>query len=219
MSRLSKTLLCWTLVLGACTQIFSTPQPVPESDVPTPTLFPLPDVVTLTETLSSISSTVVATDPPTFTTTIAPNTPFSAIDCGYQWAYEDRPKLTTPFDLAVKKMIPNSTSRATAFGENCINSYGQVVYFLAMETDFHVTIPIELLDDYETFGNWIAQVMQIVNELPLDLIAGPKPGFVEFGFEKNIAEAIVVRVPIQQYNETANGKTGEELFRLFYTAP
>lgn len=116
-------------------------------------------------------------------------------------------------------MIPNSTSHATAFGENCVDSNGQVVRFLAMETDFYVTVPVETPDDYETFGNWIAQVMQAVNRLPPDLIQGPQPGFVEFKFEKSTSESIGFRVPIREYNETANGSTGEELFQRFYTNP
>ena len=93
---------------------------------------------------------------------------------------------------------------------------GQALKFLAMETDFYVMVSVESVDDYETFGNWIAQVMQVVNALPSDLIVGPKPGFVAFRFEKSPSEGIGVNVPIQQYNESANGKTGKELFRMFY---
>jgi hypothetical protein len=51
------------------------------------------------------------------------------------------------------------------------------------------------------------------------LIAGPKPGFVEFWFIKNDTEHVIVRVPIQKYREEAAGKTGEELFKVFYTNP
>jgi hypothetical protein len=119
----------------------------------------------------------------------------------------------------VKELIPNSNSHATAFGENCLGNDGQVLKFLAMETDFYVLVSVDSIDDYETFGNWIAQVMQVVNAVPSDLIAGPKPGFVSFRFEKSVSEAIGAIVPIQEYNESANGKTGEELFRMFYTAP
>ncbi len=32
-------------------------------------------------------------------------------------------------------------------------------------------------------------------------------------------EGIGFRVPIREYNETAQGHTGEELFRLFYAGP
>ena len=236
MNLLSKTLLFWTLVLSAYAQNISAPTifPLPGSATPTPHQPPV--IAPTTETPSDPPAPVLIF--PKITVTVGtphidpgPNGEFPSTavikseptfpitDCGYQWAYEDLPKLTTPFDLAVKNVIPNSTSRVTASGENCVGSDGQVIRFLAMETDFHVTIPVESLSDYETFGNWIAQVMQIMNRLSPDLIAGPKPGFVEFGFEKNVTEVIIVRVPIQQYNETTNGKTGEELFWMFYTIP
>ena len=119
----------------------------------------------------------------------------------------------------IKTLIPNSTSRATAYGENCLGNDGQIVKFLAMETDFYVLATVENLDDYETFGNWIYDVMQVVDGFPPEDLAGPQPGFVEFRFEKSISESIGFRVPIQGFNETAGGKTGEELFRTFYTQP
>lgn len=151
--------------------------------------------------------------------TPTPTSAFSSTQCGWQWAYEGLPELSALFDTAVKVSIPNSSSRASAFGENCLDNDGQVVYFLPMETDFHVAISVETLDDHDTFGNWIAQVMRVVDGLPSNLIEGPQPGFVEFRFENGSSDFIVVRVPIQEYNESANGKTGEELFRLFYTNP
>jgi hypothetical protein len=143
----------------------------------------------------------------------------SSTQCGYQWAYQDLPDLTAQFDGMVQTLIPNSTSRATAYGENCLDNDGQIVRFLPMETDFYVLATVETLDDYETFGNWIYDAMQVVDGFPPEDLAGPQPGFVEFRFEKSISESIGFRVPIQGYNETAGGKSGEELFRLFYTSP
>jgi len=143
----------------------------------------------------------------------------SSIPCGYQWATQNLPDLTAQFDWMIQSLIPNSTSHATAYGENCLGSDGQIVRFLPMQTDFYVTVPVERLDDYETFGDWIYEVMLVVDGIPPENLAGPQPGFVEFRFEKSAAEAIAFRVPIQGYFETAGEKTGEELFRLFYTAP
>ncbi|MCK6585624.1 MAG: hypothetical protein L6Q49_21185, partial [Anaerolineales bacterium] len=151
--------------------------------------------------------------------TSAATTDVSTTQCGYQWAYQELPELTAQFDAIIQTLIPNSVSRATAYGENCIAANGQVVRFLVMETDFYVTVSVEILDDHETFGNWIAQVMQVVNGLPPDLVQGPQPGFVEFRFEKDAMEGIGFRVPIRGFFETAGDKTGEELFRLFYTSP
>ena len=171
-----------------------------------------PDIVT-PQAFPAQTFTNTPVPPPTLTS-VPDNT-----QCGYQWAYQDQPQLSAQFDSAVRNLIPNSTSHATAFGENCVAADGQVVSFLAMETDFYVIVSVEKIDEYETFGNWIPQVMQVVNGIPPDRLAGPKPGFVEFRFEKSMTESIGFRVPIQGYSETADGKTGEELFRLFYTNP
>lgn len=187
------TLLFWTLILFACSPGIFAPQTLPAPD-PTNTSRP------------SAIDTVTAVTP-------------SITECGYQWAYEDLPALTAQFDQAIKNLISNSASRATAFGENCVAPDGQVVRFLAMETDFHVTVVVQTLNDYDTLGNWIAQVMQVVIGFPPELIVGPKPGFVEFRFKKSSTESIGFRIPIQQYIETADGKSGEELFRMFYAEP
>jgi len=187
------TLLFLTLILCACSTGISTPQVL---------------------TAKTATDTVA---PPKLTSVT--DTPSSTTECGFQWAYEDLPELTAQFDQAIKSLVPASASHATAFGENCVAADGQVVRFLAMETDFYVIVTVESLDNYETFGNWVYDVMQVVNGFPPDMIAGPQPGFVEFRFEKSISESIGFRVPIRQYNDTAQGITGEELFRLFYTNP
>ena len=204
------TLLFLTLVLGACT-----------ISIPTPQTLPAPTAAETVSTPSSPKSLATVRTPHIDPgpdgefpgTTEVPST----TQCGYQWAYQDQPELSMQFDQAIKAIIPNSTSHATAFGENCVTADGQVVRFAAMETDFYVIATVASLDDHVTFGNWIAEVMKTINNFPPDQLVGPNPGFVEYRFEKSGTELINIRVPIQQYNETANGKTGEELFQMFYT--
>ncbi len=233
MNRLLKTLLFWTLLLGACSINIATPQTLP-TILPTLTPFqPSLDTIPTNEVapefpttqspnpkfIATLSTPHIDPGPNGELPQITPEAPTSVTECGYQWAYQDLPELTNQFDSAVRNLIPYSTAHATAFGENCVASNGQIVRFAAMETDFYVIVTIGNLDEYETFGNWIVHVMQVVNDFPPDMITGPRPGFVEFRFEKTISESIGFRVPIQGYNDTANGKTGEELFRLFYTKP
>lgn len=194
MRPILSALLLLTLVLGACTAS----RPV-------------------TETVSTPHGRTIP--PPTEIPTLVSTVDTTYGGCGYQWAYADVPDLTEQFDAAVKESIPNSRAHATAFGENCRGADGQVLKFIAMETDFYVFITVAVLDDYETFGNWIAQVMQIVIALPTEILMGPKPGFVAFRFEKSVDEFVAVSVPIQPYRETAIGINGEELFRMFYTQP
>jgi hypothetical protein len=199
MKRSIASLLFWTLVLCACS---------PSPNIASPTA-----LVAADPTSTSIPITDVAT-------VVSPTDASSSVNlCGYQWAYNDLPELTAQFDQSVKNIIPNSKSHATAFGENCIGNDGQVVQFLTMQTDFYVLVTVESLDEYETFGNWIAGVMQVVEVFPDDVIPGPMPGFVAFQFEKSTTETFGIRIPIQQYRETGQGKTGQELFNLFYTKP
>lgn len=86
-----------------------------------------------------------------------------------------------------------------------------------METDFYIDLPVTDLTRFETFGNWIAQTISVTASLPSDLVEGPHSGFVEYRFMKNDGEQLIVRVSIQEYNNSAHRKTGEELFQLFYT--
>jgi len=217
MTKFASTLLLLTFVLGACSPGISSPETVTPHDS---TLTPIPQIHTNTTLESPIPKIILTVSTPNIGQPPDgdfPTPSTSQQECGYQWAYKDLPELTEQFDQAVKTLSSNSNSHATAFGENCIAPDGQVVKFLAMETDFYVSLSVADLNDHEAFGNWIAQVMQVVNSFPPDMLAGPNPGFVEFRFEKSTSESIGVRVPIRQYNETVNGKTGEELFRMFYT--
>jgi hypothetical protein len=219
MTKFTRTLLFLTLILGACSPGISSSETLTPNDS---SLTPIPQINTATTPESSNPKIILTVGTPNIGQPPDGNFPTpstSQQECGYQWAYNNLPELTEQFDRAIKNLNPESTSHATAFGENCVASDGQVLRFLAMETDFYVILSVTDLNDYEAFGNWIAQVMQVVNSLPPDMLAGPNPGFVEFRFEKSISESIGLRVPIRQYNETVSGKTGEELFRMFYTTP
>jgi hypothetical protein len=138
--------------------------------------------------------------------------------CTYQWAYKDIPELSKQLQEEIKTLNPEAAAWTTAFGEDCVYADGHAE-FAAMETDIYVHLPVATLTDYESLGNWISQAMKVVEQLPSDLILGPQAGFVEFKFIKSDSEFLFVRVSIQQYRETANNKTGEELFRTFYTEP
>ncbi len=205
-------LVLWAVILCACSTGTTTSQPLP---VQKATWTPLPK--SSTKIVATFSTPHIDQGPNGEYPNTSTKVPFSTNECGYQWAEQVLPELTLQFDWSIKDLIPGSTSLVTAFGENCVAADGQVLRFIPMETDFHITVIVEKLDSYETFGNWIAQVMKVVNDIPPGLIAGSNPGFVEFSFETSISESIGFRVSIKEYNEIAVGKTGEELFWLFYT--
>ena len=137
--------------------------------------------------------------------------------CAFVWAYHDAPELIEKLDTAVKALNPAASGRVQLFGEDCVYADGHST-FGAMETDFYVRSPVENLTNEESFGNWMAQVMPIVTQIPREEIKG-NYGFVEFSFEKSKAEYVIVRMPIQKYMDEAQGKTGAELFRMFSIAP
>jgi hypothetical protein len=137
--------------------------------------------------------------------------------CGYMWAYHDAPELTDRINTFVRDLNGDASARAELFGEDCIHADGSST-FGVMETDFYVQVPVDNLTDEEAFGNWIAKVLSFVVDFPKDQIQG-NYGFVEFSFTKSDTERITLRLPIQQYINVANGKTGAELFRFFNMPP
>lgn len=138
--------------------------------------------------------------------------------CAYSWAYQDAPELTQKLESRIQELNPKASATATQFGEDCHKTDGSVT-FGVMQTDFKVRLPVDDLTKEEEFGNWIAQVLNVVTGIPREEIPGPNYGFVEFWFEKNETERIAFRVPIQEYLATAQGKSGAELFQMFYAPP
>jgi hypothetical protein len=168
--------------------------------------------------LQTVSAPTSDSAPPTLAAAeTIPTEPPTAEPCGYVWAYHDAPELTERLNSAVQTIDPDASARAQLFGEDCVYADGRST-FGVMETDFYIHLPADDLTDKESFGNWMAQVMPIVTEIPRGEIQG-KYGFVEFWFEKNEAEHVIARVPIQKYMDEAQDKTGAELFNMFSPAP
>lgn len=131
------------------------------------------------------------------------------------WATHDALELTKKVDAAIRALNEQASARANLFGEDCIYSDGQST-FSVMETDFYVQLPVDNLTDEEAFGNWMAQVLPLIVQIPKDEIQG-NYGFVEFSFIKSDTERIIFRVPISTYISEAKEKSGTELFQFFYT--
>lgn len=132
--------------------------------------------------------------------------------CAYVWDYKNVPELTVKIEASVHKIDAEAKVRVQAYGENCGHTDGNVT-FSAMETDVYIRTTVEDLADEESFGNWMTQVLPLIVQIPENEFPGGY-GFVEFWFEKNDAEHVIVRVPIQEYLNT-QGKTGKELLQMF----
>jgi hypothetical protein len=113
MRTFSKISLLLLFLLSAC-NLPETGQPAPDPTVPSDAQ---PALVTETPT-QEITST----------------------ECAFVWAREPLPDLSGEFDAALKEALPEASGYAEAYGENCINAQGEVVRFLAMETDYYVTL-------------------------------------------------------------------------------
>jgi len=158
-----------------------------------------------------IPPVIVGTDTPTVTPTYA--------GCAYMWAYRDLPEVSAQFDLAIKEEFPQAGGWAQAFGEDCVYADGQAE-FGASETDFYVNLPVEDLADEEALGDRMAAIMTtVIDRFPRETLPGGQDGFVEFRFEMSETDFLILRVPILKYKNEAAGKTGTELFSMFYQIP
>lgn len=196
MLRILRTFLFWTLILCACSPNgLPAGGAPPTATVPGPTIPPITTIESPTpvSTVQSLPPTkLIATlstphidQPPDWAPTVPPSNPQ---DCGYQWAQQDLPELSTSFQQSVQSLQLEAQARAFAFGENCVHTDGTAT-FLPMETDFHVTLQVTDLTDSSTLGGWIVNVMQIIQNISPDQIVGPQPGRVTVFFEQGTQQS------------------------------
>lgn len=186
MKGIFRTLLFWTLILGACSTGVSSPQTVPPS-------------------------TTGAS--PALPTTVDPSTPQ---ECGYQWAYKDLPELSSSFHQSIQVLQPEAQASTFAFGENCVHADGSAD-FIAMETDFNVTLQVNDLSIASDLGEWIVKVMRVIEDIPPDQIVGPRPGRVSLRFQSNDNEQFV-NFYIDQYQSLPSGLNHAEIYQALQKA-
>ncbi len=153
-------------------------------------------------------------------TALEPNAPTVAATyegCAYTWAYRDAPQLADKVNAMIRSLDAKASARASLYGEDCVYADGHST-FSVMETDFYARLPVDDLTNEKFFGDWMAQVMSLIAQIPREEIQGDY-GFVEFSFEKGEWEHAVARVPIQKWKDEAQGKSGVELYKMFSAAP
>ena len=157
---------------------------------------PSPLPAATTESPTVIATTAVPTLPP----------------CGYQWAYQDLPELSSSFQQSIQALQAEATANAYAFGENCIDPNGNVAAFLAKETDFNITLHVDDLTNNSDLGEWIVKIMQVIDDIPQAQIVGPQPGRVSIIFQSN-ADQKVVNFYVNQYEDLPAGLSSAEIFQ------
>jgi hypothetical protein len=137
--------------------------------------------------------------------------------CAYTWAYHEAPKLSGSLNTVVQGINPDARANVQFFGEDCVYADGRST-FGVMETDFYIFLTVDDLEDREMLGNWMGQVLPLITQIPREEIQG-RFGFVEFWFEHADKKLIGARVPVQEYLDKGQGKTGAELLKIFSNAP
>jgi hypothetical protein len=133
-------------------------------------------------------------------------------ECGYAWASEPLVDLSKEFGDALKKAQLEATGYAEAYGENCLNNQGEVVRFLAMETDFHVTLKVEKLEDKEALGELTEQALAVIARFPVNNTPGPQPGYIGITFSAPGDELRLWFTQADAKVALENGLHGEKLF-------
>jgi len=138
-------------------------------------------------------------------------------ECAFMWANEPLPVLSDELDQALDDAPLTAEGYAQAYGENCVTIEGIVARFLAMETDFYITVQVEDLENKQALGELIEQIMGVLAGFPTDETPGPQPGYVGITFEssKNSLNLWVKRTDIESALE--NGLRGQELFDSLHT--
>ena len=146
------------------------------------------------------------------TITVEPPQDYQTGECAFMWAKELLPDLSENLNQALNESLPNAEGYAEAYGENCVTETGDIARFLAMETDFHITLKVDDLDDKQTLGKLVEVVMDVLAEFPTKDTPGPQPGYIGLTFETpndNIS-LWVMRTDVEAALD--NGLQGEELF-------
>jgi hypothetical protein len=191
--RIFRTFLFWTLMLCACSAGVPA-SPVLSSTTEAP--LPLP------------TTAIPDSNPEGQVTTIPP----SSQNCGYQWAQQDLPELSSSFQQSVQALLPEAQANAFAFGENCVLADGSIAGFSAMETDFNITLRVGDLTSESDLGEWIVKVMQVIESIPPEQIVGPRPGRVSFTFQAG-GDQMVVNFYVDRYQSLPSGLSNREIFQ------
>jgi len=181
----------------------------------------LPALLLLTILLGACSPNIPSTETVSASPTISPPTEQAATltsihpNCAYQWAYQGLPELSAEFQQAIQALQPSAQANAFVFGEECVYADGSRK-FLAMETDFNLTLQVTELMDEDAFGEWIVKVMQIILNIPKEKIIGPRPGRVSIIFQSD-SQNHGINFYIDQYQSLPTRLSNAEIYQALKT--
>ena len=148
---------------------------------------------------------------------VEPSQDNESVECAFMWANDPLPELSSDLDEALKGFQSEAEGYAQAYGENCVTNEGEIVRFLAMETDYYITLKVEDLGDKQALGELIEGVMEVMAEFPTDETPGPQPGYIGITFKSN-TDSFRLWAPRTNIEAAMReGLRGEELFNSLQT--
>lgn len=214
MQKIFATLLFSALILGACSTGVTSPQAVPASTtegsiaLPT-TAVPNPKLILTVGTPHIDQPADPAADE------VTPISPTPLI-CTFQWANKDLPELSSSLQQSIQALQPEAQASAFAFGENCVGWGGNIISFSAMETNFDIYLQVDDLANESVLGKWIVQVMEVIENIPAEQIAGPRLGRVSIVFQSSTAQS-VINFDIAQYKQLPPNFNYAEIYEALKT--
>jgi hypothetical protein len=147
------------------------------------------------------------------TPSITPDTGSMGL-CSYNWATQSLPDESVLLGNALQKAgVAFISARAEAFGENCYDAVFRVaVSFSTMETDFHISLAVDDLNNKEEMGNIMYIIIKTILDFPQGTFPGPNAGYIGINFQSETSELnLWFQISFIQ-SDIINGMKGIELF-------
>ncbi|GIV66877.1 MAG: hypothetical protein AB1457_04480 [Chloroflexota bacterium] len=152
---------------------------------------------TISESLKE-KSTVPLHNVPTLTVTVSdhadltPVTPpadSSETDCAYMWASQFLPEESRKMEELLNQAdIDHVRVVAEAFGENCVTANGQIVRFIALQTDIRLFVNVQSLSNSAELGELAFNILQTLLDIPISSLPGIQAGYIGIQFYSNQQE-------------------------------
>ncbi len=147
-----------------------------------------------------------------------PEAPSSETQCGWVWANQPLPELSATLQEALRANgLPDASANAQAYGENCLDSQGNILRFAAMQTDFYVTLPAASLADTAELGALLDATLAVLDQFPAGQTPGPQPGYVGITFQSSGGEIRLWIAPAHLSELRDSGLGGAALFEALNT--
>ena len=113
-----------------------------------------------------------------------PGAPTTVAPCAWAWASRPLPELSARLREALDEAgIAVDSARAVAYGENCVDAEtNEVRRFAVMQTDLHITLPVDDVADLDALGELAAAVLDVLDGFPPSETPGPQAGYVGITF-------------------------------------